>query len=417
MYYERKIKYLDYYEEGEKLRGGGYVKLEIKEDKIRFEISVKGLYPTDSFVRDVILRSSGTEAALGQITIRDGCGSFVYSCNVDKEMGHTGIAYAALREIRIPIGGTRELICPLAEATRSCREQPAISREGTLSVPVKESAEKAKETVEVTKAAEASETAEVSETVEAPKAAKAVETIEESGEPKGTDEKVRVETWKFPEVHKPSVERERHPQQREEASVPQTLRSEVHLASVEPDMQQESRLENRFKSRQDGRSESESEIKFTDRSPGRSEDKSENKPDGRSESKSEGNRAVKKGKTAPRLLEDKWQQLSAIYPHIQPFQDERDYLSINPSDFVLFPSKFYKAVNNSFLLHGYYNYNHLILARMEHRGEVMYYIGVPGKYYDREKQVAVMFGFESFECAAEPAKTGDFGYYLMRMEL
>ena len=35
----------------------------------------------------------------------------------------------------------------------------------------------------------------------------------------------------------------------------------------------------------------------------------------------------------------------------------------------------------------------------------------------KEKQVAIMFGFESFECAEEPAQAGDFGYYMMRTEL
>lgn len=118
-----------------------------------------------------------------------------------------------------------------------------------------------------------------------------------------------------------------------------------------------------------------------------------------------------------RLMEDKWQQLWAIYPHIRPFQDAREYLSIGPSDFVLFPEASYKAVNNSFLLHGYYNYHHLLLARVERKGEYCYYIGVPGNFYEREKQVAIMFGFESFECAEEPAQAGDFGYYMMRAEI
>ena len=102
---------------------------------------------------------------------------------------------------------------------------------------------------------------------------------------------------------------------------------------------------------------------------------------------------------------------------MHPFEDEREYLSIRPADFVLFPARYYQAVNNSFLLHGYYNYEHLILARIEQRGEVQYYLGVPGNYYEREKQVALMFGFESFESASEPAKTGDFGYYMMRTQL
>lgn len=116
-------------------------------------------------------------------------------------------------------------------------------------------------------------------------------------------------------------------------------------------------------------------------------------------------------------MEDKWPQLWAIYPHIRPFQDQREYLSIGPSDFVLFPAASYKAVNNSFLLHGYYNYHHLLLARVEHKGEDCYYIGVPGNFYEREKQVAIMFGFESFECAEEPAQPGDFGYYMMRAQI
>ena len=401
MFYERKIKYLDYYEGGEKLRGGGFVKLEVKEDKFQLVISVKGLYPTDSFVRDVILRSSGAEAALGQITIRNGCGSFEYSGDVEKEMGNTRISYAALREIRIPIGGTRELICPLAEAARSYREQEPVSRMEAPAVPVAEVA-KAPETTEM------SITVEMPKTAEMPKIAGAVEAIEESVESKGTDKNNAGQSQQQ-ENASDTRKSLQYPQQRGGASAPQTLQSEVHLASAEPDMLQGSRHEDRWERGQ--------ERKLEGKSDSESEDKSDSKSEGKSEGKPEGSPSVKKGKSAPRLLEDKWQQLSAIYPHIQPFQDERDYLSINPSDFVLFPSKFYKAVNNSFLLHGYYNYNHLILARMEHRGEVIYYIGVPGNYYDREKQVAVMFGFESFECAAEPAKTGDFGYYMMRMEL
>ena len=116
-----------------------------------------------------------------------------------------------------------------------------------------------------------------------------------------------------------------------------------------------------------------------------------------------------------RLREDKWEQLCLIYPHIHPFRDEREYLSVGPADFVLLSEKSYRAANNSFLLHGYYSYKHLILTRVEKRGEILYYIGVPGSYYEKEKQVAVMFGFESFECEEEPARYGDFGYYMMKV--
>lgn len=117
------------------------------------------------------------------------------------------------------------------------------------------------------------------------------------------------------------------------------------------------------------------------------------------------------------LCDNKWKQLWEIYPHIAPFRDDRKYLSVGPNDFVILPEKYFRMANNSFLLHGYYNYKHLVLKRLEYRGKTRYYIGVPGNFYDREKQVALMFGFESFESMEEPACTGDYGYYLMRIEL
>ena len=58
--------------------------------------------------------------------------------------------------------------------------------------------------------------------------------------------------------------------------------------------------------------------------------------------------------------------------------------------------------------------------------EEVYYLGVPGTYYEREKMVAVMFGFEGFEASGEEEKTaasgfgmppGTFGYYMKRVEI
>ena len=119
------------------------------------------------------------------------------------------------------------------------------------------------------------------------------------------------------------------------------------------------------------------------------------------------------------MKDTKWEQLSSIYPHIHPFRDAREFLSVGPEDFVVLREHCYQMTHNSFLLHGYYNYRHLLLMRQETAtsGQTRYYIGVPGNFYEREKQVARMFGFESFEGAREPAWDGDFGYYLIPVEL
>ena len=118
-------------------------------------------------------------------------------------------------------------------------------------------------------------------------------------------------------------------------------------------------------------------------------------------------------------LGNKWEQLQRVYKGVHPFGDERLYLTIEPKDFIVLQAPFQRLVNNSFLLHGYYNYRHLILGPDEEIGakdEICYYLGVPGTYFEREKMVAVMFGFEGFECAG-PVEVGKFGYYMRRVEL
>lgn len=113
----------------------------------------------------------------------------------------------------------------------------------------------------------------------------------------------------------------------------------------------------------------------------------------------------------------KWQQLWNRFPHIIPFEDKREYLQIKPEDFVILTKDCYTLCGNSFLLHGYYNYEHLILVKELQEGKERYYVGVPGNFYVKEKQVAVLYGFESFEGKTEPAKSGDFGYYMISVEI
>lgn len=118
-------------------------------------------------------------------------------------------------------------------------------------------------------------------------------------------------------------------------------------------------------------------------------------------------------------FDNKWDQLTHEYPQIHPFGDERLFISIEPKDFIVLRSSCQKLVNNSFLLHGFYNYRYLILGPDKEMGNGSgdcFYLGVPGTYFEREKMVAVMFGFEGFECAG-PAQIGKFGFYMRRVEI
>ena len=124
-----------------------------------------------------------------------------------------------------------------------------------------------------------------------------------------------------------------------------------------------------------------------------------------------------KGVIHQTFYEDKWEQLQHMYPKVHPFGDERMFLSITPGDFVILGREYQKLVHNSFLLHGYYNYRHVILGRYPDEEGESYYLGVPGVYYEREKMAAEMFGFEAFEGKREPAQQGDFGYYMKRVRI
>ena len=89
---------------------------------------------------------------------------------------------------------------------------------------------------------------------------------------------------------------------------------------------------------------------------------------------------------------------------------------IQRSDISVLPRRFWFLANNSFLLHGYHNYNHLLLAEEDGR----LWLGVPGIYDPREAKVADLFGFPQFtreyaDCLElepeECSDNADFGYW------
>lgn len=116
-----------------------------------------------------------------------------------------------------------------------------------------------------------------------------------------------------------------------------------------------------------------------------------------------------------------WQQLQRRYVRVLAFDYEKgcEILSIRPQDIGLLPREIWHYGNNSFLLHGYYNYRHLILARMNNpQGPYRYLLGVPGHYFSNEKYLASMFGFPHFVLARkQPDQDGRFGYWYTEIRL
>lgn len=115
--------------------------------------------------------------------------------------------------------------------------------------------------------------------------------------------------------------------------------------------------------------------------------------------------------------DNKWEQLCKEYPRVHPFSGKRTFLSIKPEDFIILQQEYQKLVHNSFLLHGFYNYGHMILGKLSEEEEAPIYIGVPGVYYEREKQAARMFGFVGFESTEQPVQSGSYGYYMIEVKI
>ncbi len=119
--------------------------------------------------------------------------------------------------------------------------------------------------------------------------------------------------------------------------------------------------------------------------------------------------------------ENLWKRLAGLYTKVLVFDygGESEILSIKPQDIGLLPRETWIYGNNSFLLHGYYNYRHLILARLgDAEGASRYLLGVPGHYFRNEKHLASMFGFPHFVLSKnQPEDDGRFGYWYTDIRL
>lgn len=139
-----------------------------------------------------------------------------------------------------------------------------------------------------------------------------------------------------------------------------------------------------------------------------------------------------------KIPQDKWEQLADTYPHVHIFPEAQSLL-IKPKDLVVLTQRYHSLISNSFVLHSYYNYRQLLLFRFDEKQtsenevraadlestKTTYYLGVPGIYYEREKRIALMFGFEGFDIGearmCEESKReiyeGCFGYYMKQVEI
>lgn len=443
--YHRLISYIYAYEGGIKGKNTGFAKLETRGTSCRIQVSVRRVFAGGSPI-GVYLLAGQEEIRIGTLFVRGGNGEFRAvvnceniegsGCNMEECCGLTlhetdsaWRAYTTIWEDAVAHAAEVELADVTAEKVR---EQEAEKEEATRKLAENVTGEvnsasvgkeKLDEASELTRSGEM-ESQDTSTETEKKDAVNINETdfgISQPQPEKLEDSNLEIfedtETMEaVPDISETS--------DHQEAEVVQETQTETPQESFQ-ESTQEVQTETPKESSQESYQEAQTEARRKDSQESTREVRKEALPDSppdHQEAFQPGSQNQKQpqpdsskefSKEDP--AESLWNRLRAAYPKVTAFEcaDGCEILVIKPQDIGLLPRENWVYGNNSFLLHGYYNYRYLILARLGKPGERgRYILGVPGHYGNNEKYMAAMFGFDRFvRSTRQPPRDSRFGYW------
>ena len=375
--YRRLISYIYAYEGEEKGKNIGFVKLESRNGQCRLSVNVKKIYAGGNDI-GVYLIASGQEIPLGNIFIRNSCGEFRTIINVENVMG-TGnsldsciglVIHEKGEEWRVyktvwedAVAHAAEL--ELAEAAEK-KPDDTQERDKRLKKQIEELNREIDEAAKVGDNIAEKENAEKESAAEGNAAEDTAPAA--SGAPQNTSELELLQQLQPSGDQPKQPSADQPPQSSSSPFIQSTQQEEIPLGDPKA-------------------------LEHLD---------------------------AEEEKWGPEVL---WDRFRKHYPKMQAFDSPgtAEILTIRPQDIGLLPRENWGYGNNSFLLHGYYNYRYLIFARVgdEKHTRARYILGVPGHYYSNEKYMASMFGFPHFVLAkTQPVQDGRFGYWYadVRME-
>ena len=401
--FQKKIIYLDYVERENKIKNGGVIKWEARGDESRVQIHIRGLYPTDSCRGELMLLSEGEGYPADTIYLQYGTAEYAGIWH-NENLAGTGIPYEGCDGIIIKLSETRFLRGIWRNREKQKEEAPETAPQNESEPAVLAAAQTAEEPMAAV------------QTMGPVSAAQTVldaydDTVLEPQPMPGNEEVRQNESG----AEAPQLMPEAGESWNEETDVeaPNPMSATEESRKDEPEAEAPNPMPEAEEPQQDEPGEEE-QPEPQQAIPLAEEEAQSHEAESASEALFlRSQRKMQAGQISP----NKWEQLNRIYPKIQPFGDVREYLSIAPCDFVILSEHYQEMVQNSFLLHGYYNYGHLILTKIKEGIDDNYYLGVPGVYYEREKQAALLFGFEGFEGDGDAVQDGSFGYYMKRVEI
>ena len=117
----------------------------------------------------------------------------------------------------------------------------------------------------------------------------------------------------------------------------------------------------------------------------------------------------------PSDMADGYEEMLTTYPKLPLFAGSQivDGVKIAPQDIGKLDMANWKLGVNSFLAHGYYKYQYLMLGKVKMNKAELHVIGVPGIFTNKERYLANMFGFRVFiPVRKTKILTGNFGYWV-----
>ena len=443
--YHRLISYIYAYEGGIKGKNTGFAKLETRGTSCRIQVSVRRVFAGGSPI-GVYLLAGQEEIRIGTLFVRGGNGEFRAvvnceniegsGCNMEECCGLTlhetdsaWRAYTTIWEDAVAHAAEVELADVTAEKVR---EQEAEKEEATRKLAENVSGEvnsasvgkeKLDEASELTRSGEM-ESQDTSTETEKKEAVNINETDFGISQPQPEKlEDSNLEIFKDTETME-AVPDISETSDHQEAEVVQETQTETPQESFQ-ESTQEVQTETPKESFQESYQEAQTEARRKDSQESTREVRKEALPDSppdhqeafQSDSQNQKQPQPDSSKEFPKEdpAESLWNRLRAAYPKVTAFEcaDGCEILVIKPQDIGLLPRENWVYGNNSFLLHGYYNYRYLILARLGKSGERgRYILGVPGHYGNNEKYMAAMFGFDRFvRSTRQPPRDSRFGYW------
>lgn len=443
--YHRLISYIYAYEGGIKGKNTGFAKLETRGTSCRIQVSVRRVFAGGSPI-GVYLLAGQEEIRIGTLFVRGGNGEFRAvvnceniegsGCNMEECCGLTlhetdsaWRAYTTIWEDAVAHAAEVDLADVTAEKVR---EQEAEKEEATRKLTENVSGEvnsasvgkeKLDEASELTRSGEM-ESQDTSTETEKKEAVNINETdfgISQPQPEKLEDSNLEIfedtETMEaVPDISETSDHQEAEVVQEAQTETPQeSFQESTQEAQTETPKEsfQESYQEAQTEARRKDSQESTREVRkeaLPDSPPDHQE---AFQPGSQNQKQPQPDSSKEFSKEDP--AESLWNRLRAAYPKVTAFEcaDGCEILVIKPQDIGLLPRENWVYGNNSFLLHGYYNYRYLILARLGKSGERgRYILGVPGHYGNNEKYMAAMFGFDRFvRSTRQPPRDSRFGYW------